>query len=309
MTLALWIVVFLVSLAFLVKASDYFTVAAEKIGIFFGIPAFIVGVTIVSVGTSLPELASSIVATIKGSSEIVIGNVAGSNIANILLILGIAAVVGKQLKVSWELVSVDLPLLMGSALLLVATAMDGSFTFYDGILCLVGYIVYLLYTVSAQKKHGGKTSKQKLGWKPPVTLIVSGAVLYFSAEYTIESVVKLSEMLNIGKEIIAVTAVAVGTSLPELMVSTMAALKGKSEMAIGNILGSNIFNALGIMGISGMIGTLVIPQSIIMFTLPVMLVATLMYFFITQDKQVTRWEGAMLVVLYLFFIGKTFNIL
>ena len=298
---------FLLSLAFLIKASGYFTDSAEKIGIHFGIPAFVVGVTIVSLGTSLPELASSIVATLKGSSEIVIGNVAGSNIANILLVLGMAAVVGKHLKVSWELVHVDLPLLIGSALLLFATAMDGSFNIYDGLLCLTGYVVYISYTVSSQKNKKRKKQKVKLGWKQPAVLILSGAAIYFSAEYTIESIIKLSEMLNIGKEIIAVTAVAIGTSLPEMVVSVVAAKKGKSEIAIGNVLGSNIFNTFVVMGIPSMITPLYIPESIIAFTLPVMLVATLMYFFITQDKQATRWEGAMLLILYVFFIGKTFN--
>jgi cation:H+ antiporter len=307
MTLAIWIGVFLVSLAFLIKASDYFTESAEKIGIHFGIPAFVVGVTIVSLGTSLPELASSIVATLKGSSEIVIGNVAGSNIANILLVLGMAAVIGKHLKVSWELVHVDLPLLIGSALLLIATAMDGSFTIYDGLLCLTGYVVYIMYTISAQKSKKKKKRKVKLGWKQPVVLVASGAAIYFSATYTIEAIIKLSGMLNIGKEIIAVTAVAIGTSLPEMAVSVVAAKKGRSEIAIGNVLGSNIFNTFVVMGIPSMITTLYVPESIITFSLPVMLVATLMYFFITQDKQATRWEGAMLLILYVFFIGKTFN--
>ncbi|MBU1992199.1 MAG: calcium/sodium antiporter [Patescibacteria group bacterium] len=309
MDLALWIGMFIISLAVLIKSSDYFTVAAEKIGVCFGIPAFIVGVTIVSIGTSLPELASSIVATIQGSSEIVIGNVAGSNIANILLILGVAAIIGKTLKVSWELVSVDLPLLVGSAILLVAVAMDGEITMLDGILCLLGYLIYLMYTISARHLRREKTNKRKLGWKPPVLLILSAGFIYFSATYTIESIVKLSQLLDIGKDLIAVSAVALGTSLPEMMVSIVAASKGKSEIAIGNVLGSNIFNSFAVIGIPAMIGTLAVPESMIKFTLPVMLVATLMYFFITQDKKVTRWEGSMLVLLYIFFVSKIFNIL
>lgn len=151
--------------------------------------------------------------------------------------------------------------------------------------------------------------RRKLDWKTLTILIVSAFFIYLGAEYTIESVIKLSKILNIGKEIIAISAVALGTSLPELMVTVSAARKGKPEIAVGNVLGSNIFNALAVMGMPAFFGTLIIPHSILTFGLPMMLVATLLYFFMTQDKEITKWEGWMLIIFYVFFIGKVFNLL
>lgn len=314
----IWIIVFVVSLFVLIKASDYFTHSAEKIGLFFGIPAFIVGATIVAVGTSLPELISSIFAVLRNSSEIVVGNVVGSNVANIFLVLGIAAIVGQKMKLTYELVHVDLPLLIGSAFLLAVTIWDGIFSFPEALLCIAGIILYLLYTINTKKKHERieikKETKEevkqgrKLDRKTLVILAVSAFFIYLGAKYTVESVIKLSEIFNIGKEIIAISAVALGTSLPELMVTIAAAKKGKPEMAVGNVLGSNIFNALAVMGIPALIGTLIIPYSILTFGLPMMLIATLLYFFITHDKEVTKWEGWLLVIFYVFFIGKLFSL-
>ncbi|HIH69683.1 calcium/sodium antiporter [Methermicoccus shengliensis] len=317
--LFIWLIIFIVSLIVLIKASDYFTDSAEKIGLYFGLPAFIVGVTIVAIGTSLPELVSSIFAVLKGSSEIVVGNVVGSNITNIFLILGIAAIIGKKIKVTYELVHVDLPLLIGSAFLLAVTIWDGIFTLPEALLCIGGIILYLLYTIHTQKEYEDVEIKKemkeelkkrrKLDWKTLTILIVSAFFIYLGAEYTIESVIKLSKILNIGKEIIAISAVALGTSLPELMVTVSAARKGKPEIAVGNVLGSNIFNALAVMGMPAFFGTLIIPHSILTFGLPMMLVATLLYFFMTQDKEITKWEGWMLIIFYVFFIGKVFNLL
>ncbi|MAG15694.1 conjugal transfer protein TraR [Candidatus Woesearchaeota archaeon] len=313
----IWIAIFIASLIVLVKASDYFTDSAEKIGLYFGLPAFIVGVTIVAIGTSLPELVSSIFAVLNHSSEIVVGNVVGSNITNIFLILGIAAIIGKKVNVTYELIHVDLPMLIGSSFLLTLTIWDGVFTLPEALLCISGVFLYLVYTLSIEKKHkdteikkemkGFLKKRKKLDWKALIVLVVSVFFIYIGANYTVESVINLSEALSIGKEIIAVSAVALGTSLPELMVTVSAARKGKPEMAVGNILGSNIFNSFAVMGIPALIGTLVIPSSILTFGLPMMLAATLLYFFITQDREITQWEGWMLVIFYVFFIGKVFS--
>ncbi len=315
--LFLWIGVFVVSLLVLIKASDYFTGSAEKIGIFFGLPAFIVGVTIVSIGTSLPELVSSIFAVFKGSSEIVAGNVIGSNIANIFLVLGVAAIIGRKLKISYELSRVDLPLFVGSSFLLAVTVWDGVFTLAEGLLCIAALIVYLLYTINVEKTHEdkeikkemkGELRKKRFEWITLVVLVLSGFFIYAGAKYTIDAVIKLSGMLNIGAEIIAVSAVALGTSLPELMVTISAARKGKPEIAVGNVLGSNIFNSFAVMGIPAFFGALIVPSSILMFSLPVMIIATLLFFFVTVEKEVTKWEGWMLIIFYVFFIGKLFGL-
>ncbi len=308
-----WLLLFALSIFVLVKASDYFTDAAESIGIYFRLPPFVVGVTIVAIGTSLPELVSSVIAVLKGSSEIVAGNVIGSNIANIFLVLGVSAVVAKNIRLFHELIRVDLPVLLGSSFLLALAVIDGIFSFPEAIASLLLLLVYLLYSFRKQKEHLDKEIKREIkgGFKKskspfPSFLILAASALfiYFSANYTIVSIIKLSKLAGIAKEIIAVTAVAFGTSLPELMVTFSAARKGKPEIAVGNILGSNIFNSLGVMGISALFGPLAITKDILMFSLPAMLAATLLYSIITQDKEITKWEGWMLVIFYAFFISK-----
>jgi len=311
----IWIIVFLVALFVLIKSSDYFTDSAEKIGIVLGIPAFVVGVTIVAIGTSLPELVTSIFAVINNSSEIVIGNVVGSNIANICLVLGVAAILSKKMKIDRGLIHIDLPIFFGSAVYLVIAAWDGFFSVGDGILALIFLAMYLIFTTTKQKADA-KTKKEikkqhikkKVETKTVIILILSAAFIFLGAKYTIDSVIKLSEILNIGKEIIAISAVALGTSLPELFVSINAAKKGNASMALGNVLGSNIFNTLGVMGIPALMGKLVIPTNVLHFSLPVMFLATLVFLFTTQDQEVTKWEGWMLIILYILFIAKLFSL-
>ncbi len=312
-----WTGVFIISLIVLVKSSDYFTESAEKIGLHFKLPSFIVGVSIVAIGTSLPELVSSLIAVFEHSSEIVVGNVVGSNIANIFLILGITAIISRRkLKIEYELIHVDLPLLIGSALLFSMMIMDGKFTLIEAILSILGLMVYLVYTVSFQEKKESKTikkevksqiEKEKLGLKVWIILLASGFFIYVGAKYTVDSVIQLSLLLNIGKEIIAVSAVALGTSLPELFVSISAIKKGNIGIAVGNVLGSNIFNTFAVMGIPALFGVLKVPPTLIDFGLPMMIIATFMYYFITQDNEITTWEGWMLIIFYIFFIAKTFS--
>lgn len=313
----LWSVVFLASLYVLIRASDYFTQSAEVIGLAFGIPDFIIGITIVALGTSLPEIISSIIAVARGSSEIVIGNVVGSNVTNVFLILGITAIIARKVKITYELVHIDLPLFMGSAFFLVITVWDRQFTLFEALLSLGGFVIYVLHAIAGERQSGGaKTAargkkvrkKDKVKVKPFVMLGVSAVLIYIGGHYTIEAVIALSEIMDIGKEVIAASIVALGTSLPELIVSITAAKQGRPEIAVGNVLGSNIFNALAVMGIPALVGTLVIPSNIVTFGVPVMVVASLLFFFMTQDKEITLWEGWLLLVFYMFFIGGLFGI-
>jgi cation:H+ antiporter len=308
-----WVVVFVLSLAILIKASDYFTDAALKIGIFFRIPAFIIGVTIVAVGTSVPELGFSIIAVMKNSSEIVVANVIGSNITNIFFVLGVASIVSKKIRISYKISNIVLVLFMGSSFFLAITVYDGFFTFPEALLCVSGLILYIFYSAKTQSnesiKEVGKKSKTIKGiWKPLVIFIASMFFIFISAEYTVESILKLSEIFGIGKEIIAVSAVALGTSLPEFAVFINATRKGIPEIAVGNVLGSNIFNTFAVMGIPALFGTLIIPQTIILFALPMMLIAAFMYFFVMLGQEITKWEGWMLLIFYIFFIGRSSNI-
>jgi cation:H+ antiporter len=314
----IWSAIFIFSLIVLVKSSDYFTEAAERIGIYFRLPAFIIGVTIVAFGTSLPELVSSIISVINGSSEIVIGNVIGSNITNIFLIAGVGAILLRKINIGYELLHIDLPILIGSAFFLAAAIWDGVFSFGEAIIALIGLVIYLAYTLYTEKtpkdkeivKEAKKEIKQKkltgMTW---VILVLSIIALYFGADFTVRSIINLSEILNVGKEIIAVTVVALGTSLPELMVTISAVRMKNPEIVVGNILGSNIFNTFAVMGIPALFGTLIIPSTMITLGLPLMLIATLLFFFMTQEKELTNWEGLILILFYVFFIGKLFNLI
>lgn len=325
-SLPVLLLIFAVSLAVLVKASDLFTDAAEKIGVGIGLPPFVVGVTIVSMGTSLPELISSLIGITQGATEIVVGNVIGSNIANICLVIGTAAILSKQsLRVMYNLISVDLPLFMGSAFLFTLMAWDQIFTLGESLLLVVGYILYLFYILKSSdeesqadmvpadsedddENHPGKLTSAGL-LRESLVLTLGGILIFFGAQYTIDSLIKISAILNVGKELIAVSAVALGTSLPELIVTINAALKGKGEIAIGNVVGSNIFNIFVVMGIPGLLTALPVPASVLAPGLPTMLSASLLMFFIAQDNKVTIWEGWLFLILYIWFVGATFNLL
>lgn len=313
-----WGALFIVALYVLVKASDTFTDSAEAIGLKYGIAPFIVGVTIVAFGTSLPELVSSIFAVIQGNSEIVVGNVVGSNIANIALVLAIAAIMSKKLVMSREIIKVDLPLLIASSAILTFLIIDGNFDWIEGIICLAGILIYTLYTIKSSKRSTEKKTKKQLKkinekytkWTWP-KLIGGAFFVFLGAKLTIDSVIELSTIFNIGTEIIAVVAVALGTSLPELMVTISAARKGAAEIAIGNILGSNIFNTFFVMGIPALIAPflglagLAIPMSILTFALPAMITITFLYLVSAQDNELTQWEGWMFLLIYVIFILKT----
>ncbi len=315
--LSLFALIFLVSLFILIKAAKYFTLSAKKIGLFFGIKPFIIGVTIVSIGTSLPELISSIIATLKDSSEIVIGNVIGSNIANICLILGLAAIISpRALFIEYDLLDVDLPLFTGAAFFLALTVANQQFSSGEAVLCVLGFFVYLLYAINSGDRAPQENRDEKVKTTQPskrsiykefIILFISAILIFIAANYTIDSVIKMAKFLNVGTEIIAVSAVAIGTSLPELIVTIKATQQGDPEMAIGNILGSNIFNSFAVMGIAGLVKELVIPASVLREGIPVMLAVTILFFFTTQDKKVTKWEGWFFIIIYLWFMGKTLS--
>ncbi|MCL4141650.1 UNVERIFIED_CONTAM: hypothetical protein GTU68_003124 [Idotea baltica] len=308
--LIFWIGVFILTLVFLTKSSDIFIDAAEAIGLHFGIPQVIIGITIVALGTSLPELASSIAAVYKGSSEIVVSNVIGSNITNILLVLGIVAVWVGDMRYETDFTTEDVALMFGSVFLLALCISDYHFSKIEAFLCLVCLFIYLGYNLKqfgGNKDEDKESNHSKLPLKVWFQLLLGGVGVYLSASFNVESIIKIAEELHIGKEYIALGAVSLGTSLPELFVSLAAVKKGKIEMALGNILGSNIFNICAVMGVTGLLGDLIIPEVVLKFSLPLMIIATFLYFFITRDKKVSRWEGLLLLTFYVYFIYSLFE--
>lgn len=301
----MYFLMFAGSLVVLLKASDFFVEAAEGIGLSLGIPSFIVGVTIVAFGTSLPELASSIEAVMMGDSKIVIGNVIGSNIANIALVLGLVAVIGKEIKVNEQIMNIDIPMLIISSFLLWFIVSDQTVTTLEAIFFLIALAVFLLYSLNSDDEEGGE--RTKISWKSYAILLVTGILIKFSAEYTIKSIVELSKLLQIGSEVIAASVVALGTSLPEVFVSIAAVKKGKVDMAVGNILGSNIFNTYAVMGIPALVGNLEIPGDVLTFVLPFMMALTIIFAFMCISKKISRWEGLMLLLFYVFFMVQLFS--
>ncbi len=320
-SVALWAVVFVVALAALLKSADWFTEGAEELGIYLGMAPYVVGLTIVAMGTSLPELVSSIFAVAGGSPEIVAGNAIGSNITNICLVLAAGAIVGGRLFVSREIVRIDLPMLALSAALLGLSAMDGTVSRGEGALLFLGAVVYALYGLRMSRPSPDTQAKveeaveedikpERGRLRPVVVLkLVGGAVvLFFAAQYTIRSVVELSKLLDIGADIIAISVVALGTSLPELVVSVLAARRGKLEIAMANVLGSNVFNSFAVVGIPALVRPLPVTGPVLTIGLPFMAVASVLYFFLAQDREITRWEGMPLILIVILFYTTLFGL-
>lgn len=311
----MWILVFAVSLFVLVKAANYFTKAAEHLGLYLRIPPFIVGVTIVSLGTTIPELSSSLAAVQNGANDIVAGTVVGSVVANLLLVLGLAALTSRYFKVSWQLIRTELPLLGGATIIGVLTMLDGKFTFFEALLALAAYIMYLATTIALRKtyhRHFPMNILRKrltINWRRTgAALIISPVFIYLGAEFTIESLLSIARTIGVDAGLIGATALAAGTSLPDLTVALQSARRGKPEIAAGDVLGANIMNLLLVMGLAGLFSTtsIVVPRSLILVGLPTMLVATGLYFAIAHDYRITKREGTLLVTLYVFFVAILF---
>lgn len=317
--LFLWLGIFTISLAVLIKSADWFTEAAEKIGEAFHISPFVIGITIVSIGTSLPELATSIIGLWRGDSTIAIANAVGSNIANIFLVVGIAAIVGGTLKVTRSLIDIDLPLLLGVTLLVTFMLWDGNMVWQEGVIAIIFYIVYVVYSVKVSEKRDyvpfvnrfhleRKVHHIEIPW-PAVGILGLGAVgVYFGADWTVKATLKIAEILQVNSSAVVMSALAVGTSLPELIVSATAAFKGKFEIALGNVFGSNIFNLLMVIGVPALFAPLVVDQNSLLIGLPVMLLATILYTFSGISQKINKWEGIIYIFLYFVFVVKLFNL-
>ncbi len=299
--LLLYLLILLLSLAVLIKASDWFVFYAERIGRAWGIPSFIIGVTIIAFGTSLPELTSGIVAVTEGHSSIVLGSVIGSNITNILLVLGIVAVMAKSFTLNVRVLDLDIPLLIVAAILSWFALQDGEFALPEAIIFLVALGSFIANTIS-NKPAEEREIAPKVSWKSYALLVLSGVLIFLGAKYTVFGIQELAELAGIREEFIAITLVALGTSLPEVMVSISAVRQHKTDIAVGNIIGSNVFNTFGVIAIPSFFGKLEIPDSIMHFGLPFMVAVTILFGFICVTNRISRWEGLMLLTLYAYFV-------
>ncbi|RMD60953.1 sodium:calcium antiporter [Candidatus Parcubacteria bacterium] len=315
-----WAIVFIISLVALVKGTDWFLQSSETIGFALGLSPFIIGIIIVGLGTSLPELLSSIVATLQGVTDVPVANAVGSNIANILLIVGIAAVIGKRLAVTRSLIELDLPLLAISTAIVIGVLWDGAVSTLEAVLLIAAFLVHLHYSIYYKEEvrqapappvpESGTPPRKKRITQKDVALLVIGLLgLVLGAKYLIDAVVQLSRIFNIATGVIAASAVALGTSLPELSVSIAAARRHKPEIVLGNIFGSNAFNVLMVIGLPGLFGTLTVDAQTLTIGIPTMAIATLFFVISGISQRIYLWEGALYLMLYVLFIGKLFGVL
>ena len=323
-----WILVFILSIALLVKSADWLVESSEKIGLVLKISPFIIGVTIVAIGTSFPELAVNLSAVFRGTTEIVVANAVGSNIATIFLVVGLAAIAAKRLIVKRSLIDLDAPLLSVSTVLLLFMAWDGKIVFGEAIILLFGFLIYLLYTIFQRrgeyeetpeitevlpsrverrekvKLKEEKAPSVKLTFRDIFFLVIGIIGLVIGANYVIESVVNLSEILRISPVLISITALAVGTSLPELVVSIRAAAKKKYELALGNIFGSNVFTIFLIVGLPALFKPLVVDDITLKIGMPYLIVATLLFIISGISRRIHIWEGLMYLLIYVLFVAQ-----
>lgn len=296
----------ILGLAILVRGADYFVDGAKAIGSAFGMSAFAVGVLIVGFGTSLPEFASSFAAVLNGATDVAIANVVGSNITNILLIVGLATCIGGALHVKQNLLTSELPVFAIATLHVVFSLRDGTLDRLEALLLLCTFFAYLWYLfVESRKGEKQRSEGEKRVHTRHITLLVGGlTLLIVGATISVDMIEQLGVVLNVPGGLISITVLAIGTSLPELMVTVRSAFRNEHEVAIGNIFGSNVFNALFVLGVPGLLTPLVADQITMELGLPIMVAASLILFIAGLSGRVHRWEGLMMLAFFVFFIAK-----
>lgn len=314
----------ILGLALILGGANFLTDGSAALAQRFRVPEFIVGLTIVAVGTSTPELVVSVLSAAAGNSDVAIGNIVGSNIFNVFLILGVCALIA-PLPLTGGNIRRDLPFLTAVSVLLLLLTSDrllglgevDAIGRIDGIVMLLLYIALIRYTIRAERRTAAqatqatqttqteKPQRSKSLWLIVVMIGGGLAGLVFGGELFLDSATAIARALGVSESVIAITLVAGGTSLPELASSVVSLLKGKSEMALGNVIGSNIANILLILGLSATIHPLTLGGITRIDLLTVLLSSVLLFVtaFTFRRKAVDRWEGAIFLVIYALYIG------
>jgi cation:H+ antiporter len=304
---------FLVGLVMLVLGAELMVRGASKLALTFGISPLVVGLTVVAYGTGAPEVAVSLQSALSGQPDIAVGNVVGSNMFNVLFILGLSALI-TPLLVDRQLIRQEIPIMVGASLLLVALAWDGALSRTEGVILASLLAAYTVFLIVQSRRLEAKASEAEAdpqdsaaGWdsKLPVQilLIVAGlGLLVLGAQWLVSAAIAFATYLGVSEIIIGLTIVAIGTSLPEVATSVLAAIRGERDIAVGNVVGSNIFNILGVLGFAAVAAPagLTVAPSIIAFDLPAMVavaIACLPIFF--TGNLIARWEGAVFFALYI----------
>ncbi|MBQ6130374.1 calcium/sodium antiporter [Candidatus Saccharibacteria bacterium] len=306
-----------IGFVFLIKGADLFVDGASSTASNWKVPKSLIGLTIVAFGTSAPELAVSIKALAGGASDIVLGNVVGSNILNILLILGVGALV-RPLKIKKETVRKEIPICILISLIFVVllsdTVINGEginmISRSDGLAILLVFAVFLYYLVSMALKGADKKEVEKPKWKlvPSLFFTVVGLVgIVVGSNFVVDSATELAKLIGISERVIALSIVALGTSLPELVTTIVASRKGETELVLGNILGSNIFNICIVLGVPVVIFGAAIPEAFVAIDM-LMLVgaAALLFVFSATRHEINRLEGGIMLVLFVVYYLAVF---
>ena len=283
----------------LVKGSDWFVDGASGIATRLRIPQLVIGLTIVAMGTSAPEAAVSISAALKGSADITIGNIVGSNILNILIILGLASAI-VPIAVAKSTICVDIPFMLAITGVLLALGWDGSITLVDGLIMLIlfaGYLGYMLYMAKKGGEEGEEIKDLKL-WQALLYTVLGLVLIVWGADMAVDAATELARIFGLSERFIGLTVVALGTSLPELFTSVTAARKGNADIAIGNIVGSNIFNILFVVGLSAMIVPVPFTPNFRIDTMVAIAAGVMLLLCSLRWKKLVRWHGIAMLAGY-----------
>lgn len=298
------ILLLVVGFVMLIKGADWFVEGASKIADRFGIPQLVIGLTIVAMGTSAPEAAVSITSALKGSADITIGNVLGSNILNVLIILGLTAVV-RTIAVQKSTIKYEIPfVIIISAVMAVLGLMDGTIKRWEGGVLWALFIVYMIYLFKMAKSGQAVTEevaedgKKDPIWKLLILVVIGVVLIVWGSDVTVDAATKLATLFGMSERLIGLTIVALGTSLPELVTSVTAAIKGKADIAVGNIVGSNIFNILFVVGTTALITPVAYQANFMVDSIVAVATLVLLLVCVVRKKQLNRPCGIIMLVGY-----------
>ena len=299
------IVIIVIGVVCVLKGADFLTEGAAALARRVNIPEIVIGLTIVAAGTSAPELFVSLVSALKGTPDLAVGNVVGSNTMNSMLIVGCAAMVA-PMTISRSTVKKDIPFAVAASMVLMLLALNNFLGRFDGIVLLAGFVLFMVYSLRQAKNGQDDTpteAKQQNPWLSVLFIVLGLIGLVIGSNLFVDHASNLALSLGISEGVVGLTVVAGGTSLPELATSVVAARKGQSAIAIGNVIGSNVFNILLILGITATISPLEI-EGITTIDLAVMLLSVVLVWLFSRTRYtVERWEGALLLGLYLVYVG------
>lgn len=302
------IFIFLISMAALIYGADFIIEQSEKIALHYNISSFVIGATLVALGTSLPEMAVSMSASMKGSADIAVANVIGSTIFNISLVLGVVFLIAKNVKPTRDLFAKDSAWSLFPILAFILMGIDGKINFVDGILFLVLMLGYLMFLISdnAIEEIDEELAKEKFAWGKTAALLAIGFIFVVGgADFAIDSASNIAREFGISEWVIGLFLIAFGTSLPELTISIKSAMNNNTDLAIGNIIGSNVANFTMVLGLSSLINPLNVDLSANFFDIAAAFIASLMLVFITANKLYNKSAGIALMVILALVVQNT----